>query len=175
VQPCPHTKRLVAGGGQSRFRRTHYAATTTSGFRCVASSRRGLAALGLYARHRSGLVTLWLAGRIARAGALVGLHHCIGGRKSRERECECGKSLCDIYRRFYYLFRATSWGYPRGTYVYRSETPYNFGVNDDSKLICTFHNILAPEIVQENDQYYINSLGHFQGIQMVRLRWELDK
>jgi len=73
---------------------------------------------------------------------------------------------------FFYLFRATSTDFK--TYVYRSDTPYNFGVNDDSKLITTLP-VTAPEIVLHDGQYYISDLADFQGIKLARLRWDEEK
>jgi len=72
----------------------------------------------------------------------------------------------------FYLFRATSTDFK--TYVYRSDTPYNFGVNDDSKLIAVLP-IKAPEIVLHDGQYYITDLADFQGIKLAKLRWDEDK
>jgi beta-xylosidase len=69
---------------------------------------------------------------------------------------------------YYYLFRASSITFK--TYVYRSSTPYNFGVNDDSKLITTLP-IKAPEIIRDGDDYYISDLADFQGIKLARLKW----
>ncbi len=70
---------------------------------------------------------------------------------------------------FYYLFRATSTDF--NTYVYRSRNPYDFGVNDDSKLIAVLP-IKAPEIVLHGGQYYISDLSDFRGIKLARLRWQ---
>lgn len=69
----------------------------------------------------------------------------------------------------FYLFRATSTDYR--TYVYRSDTPYHFGINDDAKLI-TVLPIKAPEIILHDGQYYISDLADFQGIKLARLRWD---
>jgi hypothetical protein len=69
---------------------------------------------------------------------------------------------------YYYLFRASSITYK--TYVYRSLTPYNFGVNDDSKLIATLP-VKAPEIIHDGDDYFISDLADFQGIKLARLKW----
>jgi hypothetical protein len=70
---------------------------------------------------------------------------------------------------YYYLFRSSSISLK--TYVYRSSNPYNFGVNDDSKLIATLP-VKAPEIIYENGQYYISDLADFQGIKLARLKWK---
>ncbi len=70
---------------------------------------------------------------------------------------------------FYYLFRSSSISFD--TYIYRSRDPYNFGVNDDSKLVAVMP-IKAPEIVRHEGQYYISDLADWQGIKLARLRWE---
>ena len=67
---------------------------------------------------------------------------------------------------YYYLFRASSITFK--TYVYRSETPYHFGVNDDSKLIAEF-DIKAPELILHEGQWYISDLNDFKGLMMARL------
>lgn len=69
---------------------------------------------------------------------------------------------------WFYLFRATSSDFC--TYVYRSRTPYDFGVNDDSKLIARLP-IKAPEIVFHEGEWYISRLADFQGIKVARLLW----
>lgn len=72
---------------------------------------------------------------------------------------------------FFYLFRATSTDF--NTYVYRSRAPFDFGVNDDRKLIAVFP-IKAPEIVLHEGKWYISDLADFQGIKLARLRWNED-
>jgi beta-fructofuranosidase len=72
---------------------------------------------------------------------------------------------------YYYLFRASSITFR--TYVYRSETPWHFGVNDDSKLITEFP-VKAPEIILFNGHYYISDLADWQGIKLARLKWIKD-
>lgn len=72
---------------------------------------------------------------------------------------------------YYYLFRSSSIDFH--TYVYRSEDPYNFGVNDDSRLIARYP-LKAPEIVEHDGQWYISDLGDFSRLLMHRLRWEKD-
>jgi len=69
----------------------------------------------------------------------------------------------------FYLFRSSSMDFQ--TYVYRSTNPYNFGVNNDSKLIKRFP-IKAPEIVYHNQRYYISDLADFQGIKLAKLEWK---
>jgi len=72
---------------------------------------------------------------------------------------------------YYYLFRASS--ISGKTYVYRSDTPYQFCVNDDSKLI-EILSIKAPEIIKVEKSYYISDLADFKGIKLARLHWALD-
>lgn len=72
---------------------------------------------------------------------------------------------------FFYLFRSTSTDCQ--TYVYRSDTPYHFGINDDSKLISVLP-VQAPEIIQHDGTFFITDLGDFQGIRIARLEWEKD-
>ncbi len=73
---------------------------------------------------------------------------------------------------YYYLFRSSS--VTAKTYVYRSDNLYDFGVNDDSKLIEIF-DIKAPEIIFHNGQYYISDLADFQGIKLAKLQWKTDQ
>lgn len=73
---------------------------------------------------------------------------------------------------YYYLFRSSS--VTAKTYVYRSDTPYNFGVNDDKKLIETLQ-LKAPEIINSDGDYYISDLADFKGIKLTRLKWIPDR
>ncbi|MCA1963828.1 MAG: hypothetical protein LDL31_07780 [Prosthecobacter sp.] len=70
---------------------------------------------------------------------------------------------------FFYLFRASS--DDGKTYVYRSATPDDFGVNDSSKLIATLK-LKAPEIIHHEGQWFISDLGDFQSLKLRRLRWD---
>ncbi len=49
---------------------------------------------------------------------------------------------------------------------------YDFGVNNDSKLI-TQLSLRAPEIVLEDGEYYISDLADFKGIKLAKLKWEV--
>ncbi|MCU0917908.1 MAG: hypothetical protein MUC88_25600 [Planctomycetes bacterium] len=69
---------------------------------------------------------------------------------------------------FYYLFRASS--NDGRTYVYRSLTPDNFGVNDDAKLIAVLL-LKAPEVIHHEGEWFVSDLADFQGIQLRRLVW----
>lgn len=73
------------------------------------------------------------------------------------------------YQGYYYLFRASS--ISGTTFVYRSEDPYNFGVNNDSKLITELP-IKAPGIIYDEGNWYISDLADFKGIKLSRLHWE---
>ena len=69
---------------------------------------------------------------------------------------------------YYYLFRASSTTFK--TYVYRSEDPTYFGLNDDSNLIAEFE-MKAPEVFEHEGQWYISDLSDFQGIKLAKLEW----
>ena len=74
--------------------------------------------------------------------------------------------------KWFYLFRSSSMDF--NTYVYRSDTPYHFGCNEDSKLIAVLP-IKAPEIIEHNGSWYISDLADFRGIKMSRLNWVHDE
>lgn len=75
------------------------------------------------------------------------------------------------YEGYYYLFRSSS---STGTvFVYRSDNPYNFGVNNDDKLIAELP-VWAPELIYEDGQWYISDIADFQGVKLARLRWERE-
>lgn len=72
------------------------------------------------------------------------------------------------YRGKYYLFRASSISFL--TYVYCSDTPYNFGIDNDDKLIATLP-LKAPEVFEYNGQWYISDLADFKGIKLYKMEW----
>jgi hypothetical protein len=74
------------------------------------------------------------------------------------------------FQSHFYLFRTSS--ITGKCYVYRSETAWIFGVNDDSKLVAILP-VKAPEVFMHNDQWYITDLDDFQGIRLYRLNWIL--
>jgi beta-fructofuranosidase len=75
------------------------------------------------------------------------------------------------YRGYFYLFRSSS---STGTvFVYRSDDPYNFGVNDDRKLIAELP-VWAPEVLNENGQWYISDIADFEGVKLAKLIWQED-
>ena len=72
------------------------------------------------------------------------------------------------YKDKYYLFRASSISFL--TYVYCSDTPYNFGVDNDDKLITTLP-LKAPEVFEYEGQWYISDLSDFKGIKLYKMEW----
>lgn len=73
------------------------------------------------------------------------------------------------YRDYYFLFRSSS--STGSTFVYRSKDPYNFGVNNDEKLIAELP-VWAPEIIFEDGQWYISDIADFQGVKLAKLKWQ---
>ena len=73
------------------------------------------------------------------------------------------------YKGLYYLFRASSISFL--TYVYCSETPYNFGVDNDDKLIATLP-LKAPELIEHEGQWYISDLSDFKGVKLYKMEWQ---
>jgi hypothetical protein len=72
---------------------------------------------------------------------------------------------------YYYLFRTSEYYPPARTHVYRSEDPFDFGLNTDEKWVATLR-VSAPEVVQVGNQYYISSVEDLKGgIQLFRLKW----
>lgn len=73
----------------------------------------------------------------------------------------------------YYLFRTQKYGENARTCVYHSNDPLNFGIdNDKEHFICELP-IAAPEIVLQNDQYYIVALlPSLNGVQVAPLSWK---
>ncbi|QDT36754.1 hypothetical protein [Stratiformator vulcanicus] len=69
---------------------------------------------------------------------------------------------------YFYLFRASSITFK--TYVYRSDDPTDFGIDDDSKLIAEFP-IKAPEVFAHEGEWYISDLADFKGIKLHGLKW----
>jgi len=73
---------------------------------------------------------------------------------------------------YFYLFRASSHDFK--TYVYRSDKPLEFGIDDDSNLIAEFR-MKAPELLYENETWYISDLADFQGIELQKVKWPVDE
>lgn len=71
----------------------------------------------------------------------------------------------------FYLFRASSISFK--TFVYRSDRPDAFGIDDDSGLIAEY-DIKAPELIVHEGQWYISDVHNFQGVRLSRLSWTRD-
>lgn len=69
---------------------------------------------------------------------------------------------------YYFLFRSSS--STGSTFVYRSRDPYNFGVNNDDKLVTELP-VWAPEIIFEDGQWYISDIDDFKGVKLAKLKW----
>ena len=83
----------------------------------------------------------------------------------------------------FFLFRTYSYGNyksgkllsPPKTNVYRSENPYDFGIDSDEYLVTQLP-VAAPEIISLNGEWYIASLmPDLQGIRIAHLEWEKTK
>ncbi|MGW8316545.1 MAG: hypothetical protein ACWGNV_13155 [Bacteroidales bacterium] len=70
---------------------------------------------------------------------------------------------------YFYLFRSSS--ITGKCYVYASDNPYQFGVNDDSRWIATLP-LKAPEIIRHRGDWYISDLDDFRGIRLRKLVWK---
>jgi hypothetical protein len=69
------------------------------------------------------------------------------------------------------FFRNQYYGKDQRNWVYHSNNPLNFGINDDSKLVTSLE-IAAPEIILHEGKYYIASLtAGLDGMRIARLRW----
>ncbi|MBN1342652.1 MAG: hypothetical protein JXQ73_08235 [Phycisphaerae bacterium] len=68
-------------------------------------------------------------------------------------------------------FRNQFYGQGAKNWVYSSRNPLNFGIDDDTHLVCPLP-IAAPEIVHHDGKYYIAVLNPgLDGIRIARLRW----
>lgn len=68
----------------------------------------------------------------------------------------------------FYLFRASS--EDGQTYVYRSSTPDNFRIGDDSKLVSILP-LKAPEVIHHKGKWFISDLADFQHLRLHELTW----
>ncbi len=71
---------------------------------------------------------------------------------------------------YFYLFRTSSISFQ--TFVYRSLDPLDFGIDDDSKLVCTL-DIKIPEIITYQGRMYISDLPDFHHLYVHELTWEI--
>ncbi len=73
---------------------------------------------------------------------------------------------------WYYLFRTEVYGANNRTHIYRSKSPYKFGVDSDVYHVGTLP-IAAPEIIEYNGQDYIAALNPgLDGIRIAQLGWK---
>lgn len=71
----------------------------------------------------------------------------------------------------FYLFRNQYYGENNTNWVYRSDNPLNFGIDDDSGLVAKL-DVAAPEIVHHEGRYYIAALRpSLKGIRIAKLDW----
>ncbi|MEJ2703612.1 MAG: hypothetical protein P8Z79_14335 [Sedimentisphaerales bacterium] len=102
-----------------------------------------------------------------------------GGRVGSDRfQNECPHVVEPEPGVFYY-FRNQFYGKHARNWVYRSGNPLNFGIDDDSKLVRSWH-LAAPEVILHEGQYYIAALkDNLDGIKIAHLKWvrssELDE
>jgi hypothetical protein len=72
---------------------------------------------------------------------------------------------------YYYLFRTQRYRQDAQTSVYRSQNPFDFGIEDDRCFIGTLP-VAAPEIIQHEGSWFIAALNpHLDGIRIATLRW----
>jgi len=72
---------------------------------------------------------------------------------------------------WFYYFRNQYYGEGALNWVYRSQNPLNFGIDDDAGLVCNWH-LAAPEIISHDGHYYIAALlDSLQGIHIAPLNW----
>lgn len=96
---------------------------------------------------------------------------CGGSTGNGWASCECPQVI-EPTKGNYYLFRNQYYG-PGGQFcVYYSKNPLNFGIDDDSYLLCKF-NLTALEIIKDGNQYYIAVLNpNLDGIRITKLQWK---
>ena len=85
---------------------------------------------------------------------------------------ECPHVVYLPEHKLYYLFVTQLYGKFSQTTVYASPNPMYFGIDDDSRVVCTLP-IAAPEIILYQGQYYLAALNNeLNGVRMAKLKWE---
>ncbi len=85
---------------------------------------------------------------------------------------ECPHVVYLPEQKLYYLFVTQTYGKKSQTTVYASPNPMYFGIDDDSRKVCTLP-IAAPEVVLHEGQYYLVALtDELDGIRMTKMKWE---
>ena len=94
-----------------------------------------------------------------------------GGKVGSDRfQNEC-PHVVEVEPGVFYYFRNQFYGKNARNWVYRSDNPLNFGIDDDSKLVRSWH-LAAPELIRYEGQYYIAALKDtLDGIKIARLKW----
>lgn len=90
------------------------------------------------------------------------------GGKPGDGPVDCESPFVVFLDGFFYLFRSSSITFL--TYVYRSEDPFDFGIDSDAKLIAEFA-IKAPELLCVDGRWFLSDLFDFQGIHMTEMQW----
>jgi hypothetical protein len=71
----------------------------------------------------------------------------------------------------FFYFRNQFYGEGALNWVYRSRNPYNFGIDDDSKIVLQ-RKLAAPEVIRHDGKYYLAALlDNLQGIHIAPLKW----
>ena len=71
----------------------------------------------------------------------------------------------------FFYFRNQYYGEGARNWVYCSDNPLNFGIDDDTKLVRRWR-LAAPEILVDEGQYYVAALrDSLDGIKIARLKW----
>ncbi|NLE37023.1 MAG: hypothetical protein GX621_03265 [Pirellulaceae bacterium] len=71
----------------------------------------------------------------------------------------------------FHYFRNQFYGKNAMNWVYCSDNPRNFGIDEDSKLIRSWR-LAAPEVIHHEGQYYIAALmDNLKGIKVAKLKW----
>jgi hypothetical protein len=71
----------------------------------------------------------------------------------------------------FFYFRNQFYGEAAMNWVYRSRNPYNFGIDDDSKIVHRWK-LAAPEVIFHEEKYYLAALlDDLQGIHIAPLKW----
>jgi hypothetical protein len=101
-------------------------------------------------------------------------HSCVvsyGGKVGSDRfQNEC-PHVVEVKPGMFYYFRNQFYGKHARNWVYRSDNPLNFGIDDDSKLVRSWH-LAAPEMIRYEEQYYIAALKDtLDGIKIAHLKW----
>lgn len=94
-----------------------------------------------------------------------------GSAGSAWNSAECPHVIYEPESGDYFLFRTQAYAPHPTTRVYRSKDPLDFGIDDDRYLIAVLP-VAAPEIIHEDESWYIAALlPDLSGIRVARLRW----